>query len=217
MSNRNTDNELEGLHLDILNDYIEKGVTPDDMEPEMQQYLLQLQFIQQRFNRVESPSNVINSLVLAFPDMTITKAKSRFNDALRFFHLDPEESKDALRNWLFDVSMKVIQLSIRTVKNPKEAVKIVDAIKKAYEIKGLHLPDKTPIPKELLEERIEIFSLNPSDVGLPEANRQLIAQQIEQFPIQEEQKLRIKMDAGLMPKEIFKPNHEQTEDESLSS
>ncbi|MFI1770994.1 hypothetical protein [Thalassobellus citreus] len=202
---------LEGLHFDILNDYIEKGVVADDMEPEIQDYLLQLQFIQQRLHRVESPGNVINSLMAFFPQLNIKSAKSRFDDALRFFHLDKSTSNDALRNMLFEIAMKAIQLAIRTCKTDVTALKIVDAVERAARVKGLHLPDKEPIPDGLLDEKVEIHSLTPADVGLPEANRHILAEYIDQMPLEETQKLKLKMEAGVKPKEIFNFN-EQTKD-----
>lgn len=212
MNSKKLENELEGLQFDMLNDFISKGTAPDDMPKEIQEYLLQLQFIQQRLHRVESPKNVINSLVAFFPDLNVVTAKRRFDDALRFFYLDEDDSKEAWRNLLFETAMKAIQLAVRTVDNAVDSLKIVDAIKKAYEIKGLHLPETPKIPKELLEEKVEIFTLVAKDVGLPEANKQLISQQIDQFPLKEAQKLRIKMDAGVAPNEIFSKKHEQTED-----
>lgn len=201
--------DLEGLHFDVLNDYIEKGVLASDMDSDIQEYLLQLQFVQQRLHRVESPGNVVNSLVAFFPSLNIKTAKSRFNDALLFFYLDQDISNDVWRNLLFEMSMKAIQLAIRTTKSDLGALKIVDAIERAAKIKGLHLPDKDPLPKGLLDEKIEIHSLTPADVGLPEANRSILAEYIDQMPLEETQKLKLKMEAGVKPKEIFTFN-EQT-------
>lgn len=190
-------NSLEGIHLDVLNDYIEKGVHKDDMEPEIIEFIKQLEFIQTRFHRVESPNNVINSLRTFFPDLSLSQAKSRFNDALLFFHLDDTTSKQAWNNYLFDKAMQAIELRIKTLGPDDDPLKIVEALLKAKTIKGLDKDDEHDVDPKLLEERYEIFTLNPSEVGLPVANRHIIAQQIDQFPIQENQKLKLKMESGV--------------------
>lgn len=211
MAKENLNDALEGLHLDILNDYIDKGKT-DSMEPEMVEYMQQLQFIQQRLHRVESPANVVRSLMAFYPNLNIVTARSRFNDALKFFYLDDETSDQAWNNYLFGIAMQSIELAARTVDTPEASLKIVDALAKARTIKGLDKDKGEPIDPRLLEEKIEIFTLTPSDVGLPEANKRLIAEQVDQFPIKEHEKLKIKMDAGVKPREIFNLKHEQTED-----
>lgn len=212
MSKKSIQSEFEGLHYDILNDYITKGEAPENMEPEMLEYMEQLQFVQQRLHRVESPNNVIKSLVAFYPKLTVFTAKSRFNDALKFFYLDEDASKEAWNNYLFNLSMQAIELAAKSVDSPETALKIVDAILKAQAIKGLNKDDENTIDPKLLEEKYEIFTLKPSDVGLPEANRQAIAKQIDQMPLREEQKLRIKMDAGVEPRKLFTLDEPKQED-----
>ncbi|WP_044403403.1 hypothetical protein [Lacinutrix sp. Hel_I_90] len=199
--------ELEGLHYDILEDFIANG-TSDDMDDDMMLYLEQLKFVHSRLHRVESPGNVVKSLRV-FYSLDPKTALSRFNDALKFFYLDKEVSNDIYRSILFEIAMKAIQLAVKTADSPEVSLKIVDAVKKAGEIKGLHLPDKEEIPEGLLEEKVEIFTLTPGDLGLTEANRKQLAAQIDQMPLKEEQKLRIKQDASVEPREFFRPN-EQT-------
>jgi len=213
MAKDNFKDALEGLHFDILNDYIEKGKT-DAMEPEMVSYLEQLRFIQQRMHRVESPNNVIKSLVAFYPELNIITAKSRFTDALKFFCLDEDITNQAWNNYLFNIAMQAIELAVRTVDSPEASLKIVDALVKAKIIKGLDKDSDDLIDPRLLEEKVEIFTLTPSDVGLPEADKRIISEQIDQFPIKEHEKLRLKMDAGVSkkPREIFKYKHGKTED-----
>ncbi|WP_422105582.1 hypothetical protein [Winogradskyella sp.] len=207
----NLKDELEGLHFDILNDYIEKGVAKEDMPAELILYMEQVQFAHNRLNRAESPQNVIKSLLAFYNDLNPISAKSRLDDCLKFFYVDEIDNKRLWNNVLFEISMKAIQLAVKTVKSPETSLKIVDAIKKAQEVKYFGIEDDVDIDPRLLEEKIEIHTLTPSDVGLPEANKRIIANQIDQMPLLEEQKLRLKMDAGLEPKQILNW-HEQTED-----
>ncbi|MFC0605896.1 hypothetical protein [Winogradskyella pulchriflava] len=203
--------ELEGLHFDILNDYIQKGET-NEMPEEMVLYMKQLEHAHSRLNRGESPMNVIKSLRSFFPELNEITAKSRLDDTLRFFYIDTNDNKKLYNNVLFELSMKAIELAIKTVKTPEQALKVVDAIKKAQEVKYFGIDDEIEIDPRLLEEKTELHTLTPSDVGLPEANKRAIANQIDQMPITEEQKLKIKMDAGVTPRKILNWNNEQTED-----
>lgn len=216
MAKKNYKSELEGLHLDILNDFIEKGKV-DQLDDDMVIYLEQLKFIQQRFGRVESPGNVISSLMAFYPELDIIDARSRFNDALQFFYLDETDSKEFYNNYLFEICMKAIQLAVATVDSPETALKIIDAVLKAKQVKGLDKDDDgNKVDPRLLKQKVEIHSLKPEDVGLKPANRQALARQIDQLPLQEEQKLKLKMEAGAIPRQIFNPMQqsydEQTED-----
>lgn len=203
--------ELEGLHFDILNDYIEKGVPKEEMPDELILYMEQVQFAHNRVGRGASPQNVVNSLVAFYDDLNPMTAKSRLDDCLKFFYVDEIDNKRIWNNVLFELSMKAIELAIKTVNSPETSLKIVDSIKKAQEVKYFGIEDDVEIDPRLLEEKVEIFTMTPSDVGLPEASKRVIAQQIDQMPLQEEQKLRLKMDAGLEPRQILNWN-EQTED-----
>lgn len=203
--------ELEGLHFDILNDYIERGVAKEDMPSELILYMEQVQFVHSRLNRAQSPQNVINSLVAFYKDLNPITAKSRLDDCLKFFYVDETDNKRLWNNVLFEISMKAIELAAKTVKSPETSLKIVDAVKKAQEIKYFGIEDDVEIDPRLLEEKIEIFTMTPSDVGLPEASKRIIAQQVDQMPLTEEQKLKIKMDAGVEPRQILNWNNEQTE------
>ena len=216
MAKKNFKSELEGLHFDILNDFIENGKA-DELDGDMLVYLEQLKFIQQRMHRVESPKNVIHSLMAFYPGLNVITAKSRFDDALQFFYLDEDFSKQVWNNYLFEICMKAIQLAVRTVDSPEASLKIIDAVLKAKQVKGLDKDDDgDKVDPRLLLQKIEIHSLKPEDVGLVSANRQVLARQIDQLPLQEEQKLRLKMDAGVVPRELFnpmqQPDDEQTED-----
>jgi len=205
---------FEGIHLDVLNDYIEKGTHQKDMEPEIITYMAQLEFIQKRLHRVESPNNVVKSLRAFYPDLNLKQARSRFNDALHFFHLDDDTSKQAWNNYLFNVAMQAIELTIKSLGPDDDPLRVVDALLKAKTIKGLDKDEEDAVDPKLLEERYEIFSLTPSDLGLPEANRHVIADQIDQMPLQEQEKLKLKMEASAVDKrfDIFKKTNNGTKD-----
>ncbi|TXE18624.1 hypothetical protein ES692_06155 [Psychroserpens burtonensis] len=214
MAEDNIKNAFEGIQMDVLNDYIEKGTHQKDMEPEIVVYMSQLEFVQKRLHRVESPNNVVNSLKAFYPDLSLHQAKRVFNDALQFFHLDDDTSKQAWNNYLFNMAMQAIELTVKSIGPDDDPLKIVDAILKAKMIKGLDKDQDAGVDPKLLEERYEIFSLTPSDLGLPEANRNILAAQIDQFPITENDKLKLKMEGGAVKKryEILMKTNGKTKD-----
>jgi len=197
--------ELEGEHFKILENFIKNGNT-DKLDGEMVEYLEQLKFIQARLHRVDSPKNVIKTLMASFPGLNITTATSRFNDALQFFYLDKDVSNDAWRNVLFEIGMKALSVIVQSAKKVEDMEAVISSIEKLSKIKGLHLPDKPEIPKGVLDEKVEIHTLTPEDVGLKSADKRLLAKQIDQLPVREDEKLRIKQEAGAEPREFFKPD-----------
>ena len=81
----------------------------------------------------------------------------------------------------------------------------------AAKIKQLDKPDPVK-PKEIDDKPIKVYDLNPGAVGLPSANRQLLAAQIDamqDIPMRE--KIRLKRDANIIDVDIEEMLDDQEE------
>ena len=202
--------EFEGLHAEMLQDWLDTGsssVLPD----EMLEYLQQLDAVRGWFNS-QKPKNAILKLLQAhYPKLTGVTAKSRYNDALNHFYLDNQVKKEAWRNIYADLMDELRKATIMSARTPQDYKIAQGMVMDSAKIRGVFDPKEKELPSELFDKPIKIYTMNPEDVGLESANRNILAQQIEMFTLEESQKLLIKQDAGLEPKTLF--NYEQEDED----
>jgi len=97
-------------------------------------------------------------------------------------------------------------LQVRTV---DDARKVVQMIKDIGEMREVHIEDKSDLAEELFQAPVVIYSINPEDLGLPKANRQKLAQMIDNLPeLTEKERIRIKQEAQILPLKVF-PNEQE--------
>ena len=208
--------ELEGMHYSILEDWVDKGRTekfPEDIADDMAHYLKQLNFVNGLWNSCHSPQKIITKLILTFPELDKITAKSRFEDAMTWFYLDDKVKSDAWRNMIFEKHLKLVDAAILSAKSVDDYNKASLMLERAYKAKGLDKPEEDKIPESAFEKPIKIYSLDTGDFAdLPQStNRNLLAQYIDEMNLTEDQRLKIKQDADIVPKEIF-PDYESQED-----
>jgi len=198
--------EFEGLHAEMLQDWLDTGsssVLPD----ELREYLDQLDAVRGWFNAQKPKNTILKLLQVHYPKLTGVTAKSRYNDALNHFYLDNQVKKESWRNIYADLLDELRKMTIKTAKSSQDLKIAKEMIMDAAKVRGVFDPKEKELPKELFDKPTKIYTMVPEDVGLESANRNLIAQQIDQLVLEESQKLEIKKDAGLEPKTLF--NYEQ--------
>ncbi len=204
--------ELEGLHLGLLEDWVEKGRT-DELPDEMVRYLEQLNFVNGLWNSLNSPQRIISKLVVTYPELDKITAKSRFEDAVTWFYLDDGIKKDAWRNMLFEKMMKLVDAAILSARSVDDYNKASLILERAYRVKALDKEDPDKIPESAFERPIKIYSDNIGDFAdlPPASNRNLLAQYVDQMNLQEAEKLRIKQEMGVEAMELFPEDESQKE------
>ncbi|UOB16581.1 hypothetical protein [Abyssalbus ytuae] len=212
MSKKKTNKEsaLEGIHLSILEDWVDKGKT-ETLPDEMVEYLDQLNFINALWRSVNSPQKIIKKLSLTY-NINELIAKSRFEDAMTWFYLDDKVKKDSWRNALFEKLLQLADAAILSAKTVDDYNKASIIIERAYRVKGLDKDEDPGIPDEAFNKPTKVYSLDTSDFeDLPQTNRHLLGQYVDEMNILESEKVRIKREAGLEPKELF-DSYEQKKD-----
>ena len=116
---------------------------------------------------------------------------------------------------MYDNLMKAAQVVLQNATSSKDMEVYGNLTVQAAKIKQLDKPD--PIkPKEIDEKNIKLYDLDPGVVGLPSANRQLLAAQIDAMqdvPMRE--KRRLKRDANIIDvniEEMLDDQEEKTKD-----
>ena len=207
------ESELEGLHYSILEDWVDKGRT-EKLPEEMLRYLEQLNFVNSLWKSLNDPQKIIRKLCISFPELTSLTAKTRFEDAMTWFYLDDQVKQDTWRNALFQKMMQLVDAAILSAKTVDDYNKASIILERAYRIKGLEKDEDPGIPEEAFKKPIKIYSLDTSEFAdLPQStNRYLLAQYVDEMNLTEDQKIKIKQDMSVEPKEIF-TGYEQKKDD----
>lgn len=202
---------IEGEHYSLLEQWIEdeETILPEGMDD----YVKQLEYARGFLYSGSTPNGAARKLILHYPDLSLKQAKSRVKDAVYHFYIDGDLKAEAYRHLLFEKQMQLAELTLRTAKTRAD----LDIVSKMYERAGkakqLHLPDKEEFPEGMFEQKWKIYSLDTSDVGLPEmADRNQLGAMIDSFNIAEAEKIRLKQDAGVEPRELLQFNGQEESD-----
>lgn len=196
------ENIVEGEHYSLLEQWAtdESVVLPDGMN----EYVKQLEYSRGFIYSGSSPNNASRKLQLHFPELSMKQAKSRVRDAVEYFYIDGDLKKEAYRHIHYEKQMQAAQLVLETAKSAAD-IKIASEIwERAGKAKQLHLPDPEEYPEGMFEKKWKIYSLDTVDVGLPElSDRNQLGAMIDDFNVTEGEKIRLKQDSGVLPREIL--------------
>ena len=204
---------VEGEHYALLERWVEDESL--ELPDEMREYVEQLEFSRGFIYSGATPNGAARKLRIHYPELSYKQAKSRVADAVEHFYIDGDLKTAAYREIIFEKQMQLAELALKTAKTRAD----LDIVSKIYERAGkakqLHLPDKEEFPEGMFEQKWKIYSLDTSDVGLPEmADRNKLGEMIDSFNIAESEKIRLKQDAGCedSPRQILEWNGEEESD-----
>lgn len=200
---------LEGLHYEILMEFINTGKTKSIEDPEMIIYLEQLELIRRWHDSLQHETKILRALCLAYPNLNLRTAKTRYNDSLNYFYSDTTIKKSAWRNLYADKLDKLANAVILSAKEAKDYKYAADILHKAVTVRGSMEPEKDIIPDDIFIQKQPIFIMDPSMIGLQKADRNILAKQIDQFALTEGQKDKLKQEAGVADFQLLDYLNEQ--------
>lgn len=131
------------------------------------------------------------------------KAREMYNEAINLFFADDSVENNAHRNMMYDNLQKAAQVVLMNAHSSKDMEVYGNLMVQAAKIKQLDKPDPQK-RKEVNEKPIKIYMLDTQAVGIPQVNRQLLAEQIDSIPdIPEREKVRLKRDAQVIDVDII--------------
>ena len=200
-------------HFDTLQDYIASGCTIELTDEELDYYNVLYALV--GINRKYGKDNAIAFLMHEPFNVERIRARQMYSEAINLFYLCDSIENNAHRNMMYDNLMKAAQVVLQNATSSKDMEVYGNLTVQAAKIKQLDKPD--PIkPKEIDEKNIKLYDLDPGVVGLPSANRQLLAAQIDAMqdvPMRE--KRRLKRDANIIDvntEELLDDQEEKTKD-----
>lgn len=195
--------ELEGIHYSILQDYLETGNKELIENESMFIYLEQLDKVRGWHYSLQTESKIVKALIAAYPGMNPREAKSRYTDTINYFYGDTEIKQEAYKNMIADEMHKVFIAMILSAKENKDYKAAADVLYKEATIRGVFEKEEEKLPAHLFENKTNIYVINPELVGLPKANRNAIAEQIDSMPITELEKKKLRGESGIEALQLF--------------
>lgn len=195
-------------YFDILQDYIQSGCTIDLTDDELDYYnvLYAMVGIYRKYGK----DNAIAFLMHKPFEVERMRARQMFSEALNLFYLNDSVENDAYRNMLFDDLNKAALVVLQNASCAKDMEVYGNLKVQAAKIKQLDKPDPVK-PLELENKFIKVYDLDPSAVGLPSANRNILAQQIDGLDVPLREKERLRQDAGIEDVDIIEMLDDQEE------
>lgn len=204
---------FEKSYFETLQDYIASGCTIELTGDELDYYNALYALV--GINRKYGKDNAIAFLMHEPFNVERMRARQMYSEAINLFYLNDTIENNAHRNMVFDNLMKAAHVVLQNAVNSKDMEVYGNLTVQAARIKQLDRPDPVK-PKELDEKPFKVYDLGPEKVGLPSANRNLLAAQIDSMPdIPSREKVRLKRDANVVDidfEEMLDDQEEKTKD-----
>lgn len=204
---------FEKSHYETLQDYLASGCTLELTAEELDYYnaLYALVGIHRKYGK----DNAIAFLMHKPFCVERGRARQMYAEALNLFYLNDTVENDAYRSILFDNLQKAALAVLQNATSAKDMEVYGNLLVQAAKVKQLDKPDPVKL-KQVDEKPIKWYDLSPESVGLPAANRQNLARQIDQMQdLPEGEKVRLRRDANVEDinfEEMLDDTQEKTKD-----
>lgn len=117
------------------------------------------------------------------------------DEALTLFYVDRGVEKKAMRHMMADEILESAIIVRDNAKSAREWEVWTNMKMAAAKLLGLDKEDPIKPDGSAFQKPVTVLSLQPSDIGIPEINRQIVARQVESLPIPEREKIKLLGDA----------------------
>jgi CRISPR/Cas system CSM-associated protein Csm2 small subunit len=126
-------------------------------------------------------------------------ARQIYENALNYFYTDRNIRKESWRNILAEKYMLAAQICFE--KNDLEGYrKFLNSVER---IKRLNEKDDEGIDPKLLDRRVFVYFVSGKEIGIPEVDRTELGRMIDSYDINESLKVKVKREAGTLPRKLF--------------
>ncbi|WP_445458429.1 hypothetical protein [Flavobacterium sp. HNIBRBA15423] len=162
-----------------------------------------------RFDKYPNDDIIANSLVIT-EKISKVKARKIINESREFFYADVQVSKEAWRNILAEKMLKVINLSMLSIKDVSDGDKVTKMIERLSHLRNLDKVDAEELPEELFQQQFVVYTTDAEQLGLPKANRNAIKEFIDKKvpDLTEKEKQRLYQEADVIPFKAFQNDQE---------
>ena len=126
-------------------------------------------------------------------------ARQIYDNAINYFYADRTIRQESWRNMLAEKYLLTAQFCF--ARNDMEGHrKNLEAVER---VMRLNERDEDGIDPKLLDRRVFVYVVSGKELGVPEVDRKELARMIDTYDIKEAQKVKVKREAGSLPRKLF--------------
>lgn len=135
--------------------------------------------------------------------LSYTRAADMYAEAIEMFFANRQVSKDAMRAKTADQFDTLHAAAVATAKTTRDYEVAANILAQKAKILRLDQPDPEILPPSLYQKQFRVLSLSPESIGLPPANRDILAAQIDSLGLDSSVRRRLRQEAGIDDVEII--------------
>lgn len=142
------------------------------------------------------------------------QASNMYAESIEMFFANRKVSKEAMRAKMADQYDTLYALAMQNARTTKDFEIAAGILSSKAKVLRLDQDDPQQLPAENYSKQFRVLSLSPEVIGLPRANRDELARQIDGIVAPEAVKKRLRVDAGIDDLDIVKFMDNVTQEES---
>lgn len=142
------------------------------------------------------------------------QASNMYAESIEMFFANRKVSKEAMRAKMADQYDTLYVLAMQNARTTKDFEIAAGILSSKAKVLRLEQDDPQQLPAENYSKQFRVLSLSPEVIGLPRANRDELARQIDGIVAPEAVKKRLRVDAGIDDLDIVKLMDNVAQEES---
>lgn len=142
------------------------------------------------------------------------QASNMYAESIEMFFANRKVSKEAMRAKMADQYDTLYALAMQNARTTKDFEIAAGILSSKAKVLRLDQDDPQQLPAENYSKQFRVLSLSPEVIGLPRANRDELARQIDGIVAPEAVKKRLRVDAGIDDLDIVKLMDNVAQEES---
>lgn len=142
------------------------------------------------------------------------QASNMYAESIEMFFANRKVSKEAMRAKMADQYDTLYVLAMQNARTTKDFEIAAGILSSKAKVLRLEQDDPQQLPAENYSKQFRVLSLSPEVIGLPRANRDELARQIDGIVAPEAVKKRLRVDAGIDDLDIVKLMDNVVQEES---
>jgi len=193
----------DSIIYEHVQELIEKGVS-EHFSNDEQLYIQALQMVYSLSVRFGDRKTV---KLLTKPPFSVNyaRAKDMLCEAVELFNAGRRTSKEAMRYHIAESYDTLYHAILATAKTPQELAMAAAILDKKAKLLQLDKPEIEAVDPKMYQRPYKLSSIDPGSIGLPAANRDVIAEQIDSLSdVPDSEKDILRMEAGVRDFDIVK-------------
>ena len=195
--------EIMGIELDLLREWVDNG-RKDTLPEEMVEYLSQLEVVRGFHLQNMTRSNIVRILTQEPYGLSKWEAQQRYNDAINFFYIQEDIKVEAWANVYAEKMEQMARalLQVMDMEDMRAYEQYRKYLESAMEMRAKYAKEEG-LPEEVYKKPFKVYTLDITELGIPAPDRSQLMRDIDSFAIEEEDKIRVKREAGVLPPKIY--------------